>query len=199
MIYLHDMLICLDRPYNYMIGIVYSYEVMKRTAIFFVLALLVLMPCTAIASTSQVSAKEGTCNVTIKQFIVHPATGIAPAKIGFTTYMAGHVTRVRYQALNKSGKVVASCSSYCAHCTKKDICTCSLIIKQPGTYNVKVTAYSTGNCCVEQTKKSAVTVTTAKLVQALNPQFPKRKLPSKTHLQELQNGPGTSVTVPNQL
>ena len=35
---------------------------MKRTAILFVLAILVLMPFTAMASAPQVSCKEGTCN-----------------------------------------------------------------------------------------------------------------------------------------
>jgi hypothetical protein len=131
---------------------------MKRTATFFVLALLVLTLCTTTAGASSSTA----CNVKIVKFIVHPATGTAPAKIGFTTYMSGTVTRVQYQVLNKSGKVVASCGSYCAHCTKKKICTCSLIIKQPGTYDVKVTAYGTGNCHVTQTKKSAFTVKAAK-------------------------------------
>ncbi len=133
---------------------------MKQKAIFLVLALLVLTSCTAIASASSSTA----CNLKITKFYVHPATGVAPAKIGFTTYMEGTVKRVQYQVLDKSGKVVASCSSTCGHCTKQKICTCSLIIKQPGTYDVKVTAYGTGSCSVTQVKKSAVTVTAAKLV-----------------------------------
>jgi PKD repeat protein len=136
---------------------------MKRTAIFFVLALLVLTSCTAMANASQVSSKNA-CNVTIDKFIIHPATGVAPAKIGFTTYMSGNVKSVSYQILDKSGKVVASCRSYCSHCTKKKICTCSLIIKQPGTYDAKVTAYGTGGCSVTQVNKSAITVTSAKLI-----------------------------------
>jgi PKD repeat protein len=127
---------------------------MKRTATFLVLVLLILTLCTATAGASSSTA----CNLKITKFIVHPATGVAPAKIGFTTYMSGTVTRVQYQVLDKSGKVVASCSSFCAHCTKQKICTCSLIIKQPGTYDVKVTAYGTGSCSVTQVKKSAVTI-----------------------------------------
>jgi PKD repeat protein len=127
---------------------------MKRTATFFAFILLVLTLCTVTAGASSSSA----CNLSITKFVVHPSTGTAPAKIGFTTYMAGNVTRVTYQVLNKTGKVVASCSSYCAHCTQKHICTCSLIIKQVGTYDVKVIAYGTGSCSVTQLHKSAVTI-----------------------------------------
>ncbi len=127
---------------------------MKRTGTFILLILLILTLCTATAGASSSTA----CNVKIVKFIVHPATGTAPAKIGFTTYMSGTVTRVTYQVLDKTGKVVASCSSYCVHCTKKHICTCSLTIKQAGTYNVKVTAYGTGSCSVTQLHKSAVTI-----------------------------------------
>lgn len=149
---------------------------MKRTATFFVLALLVLTLCAATAGASSSAA----CNLKINQFTVHPATGVAPAKIGFTTYMAGHVTRVRYTVMNSTtGKTVATCSSYCAHCTKKDICTCSAIIKQPGTYDVKVTAYGTGNCHVEQTKKSAVTVTAAKLIPNFKSTVSKKRVTFK--------------------
>ncbi|HEX3013797.1 MAG TPA: hypothetical protein VHO92_05955 [Methanobacterium sp.] len=115
--------------------------------------------CTATASASSSTA----CNLKITKLTVHPGTGVAPAKIGFTAYMAGTVKRVQYQVLDKSGKVVASCSSTCAHCTRQKICTCSLIIKKPGTYDVKVTAYGTGSCSVTQVKKSAVTITAAKV------------------------------------
>jgi hypothetical protein len=132
---------------------------MKRTTTFFVLALLVLTLCTATAGASSASAA---CNVKIVKFTVNNPTGIAPAKVGFTTYTAGTVKSVQVQVLDKSGKVVASCRSYCTHCTKKHICNCSLTIKKPGTYNVKVTAYGTGNCHVEQTKKSAIKITAKK-------------------------------------
>jgi PKD repeat protein len=128
---------------------------MKRTATFVAFILLVLTLCTATAGASSSSA----CNLSITKFVIHPSTGTAPAKIGFTTYMAGNVTRVRYQVLNKTtGSVVASCSSYCAHCTKKHICTCSLTIKQAGTYDAKVIAYGTGSCSVTLVKKSAITI-----------------------------------------
>jgi hypothetical protein len=131
---------------------------MKRTATFFVLALLVLTLCTATAGASASTA----CNVKIVKFTVNNPTVTAPAKVGFTTYTSGTVKSVQVQVLDKSGKVVASCRSYCTHCTIKHICNCSLIIKKPGTYNVKVTAYGAGNCHVEQTKKSAITVKAAK-------------------------------------
>jgi len=149
---------------------------MKRTTTFFVLVLLVLTLCTATAGASSASAA---CNLKIDKFLVHPATGVAPAKIGFTTYLSGNVTSVKYEVLNKSGKVVASCRSYCSHCTKAHICTCSLIIKQAGTYDVKVTAYGTGNCHVEQTKKSAVTIKDAKLVPSFTYKASSKKVTFK--------------------
>jgi PKD repeat protein len=130
---------------------------MKRKAILFVIALLVLMPFTAMANASSTA-----CDLKITKFTVHPATGVAPAKIGLTTYMAGTVKRVQYQVLDKSGKVVASCSSFCSHCTKQKICTCSLVVKQAGTYDVKVTAYGTGSCSVTQVKKAAIKISSGK-------------------------------------
>ncbi len=112
--------------YNYIIKIVYSYKMMKRTTNFFVLVLLVLTLCTATAGASSSTA----CNVKIVKFTVNNPTGTAPAKIGFTTYTSGTVKSVQYQVLDKHGKVVASCRSYCKHCTVKHICNCSLIIKK---------------------------------------------------------------------
>jgi hypothetical protein len=132
---------------------------MKRTTTFFVLALLVLALCTA---TAGASAGTASCNVKIVKFTVNNPTGIAHAKFGFTTYTAGTVKSVQVQVLDKSGKVVGSCRSYCNHCTKKHICNCSIVINKPGVYDVKVTAYGTGNCHVQQTKKSAITVKAAK-------------------------------------
>jgi len=129
---------------------------MKRTAIFFILLLLVLTSCTAIAGASS------TCNVKINKVVIHPATGVAPAKIGLTTYMSGTVKSVSYQILDKNGKVVASCRSFCSHCTKSHICTCSLKISKAGTYSVKVIAYGTGSCSVSKNLKSAVKITAAK-------------------------------------
>ncbi|WP_292391818.1 hypothetical protein [Methanosarcina sp. UBA5] len=131
---------------------------MKRTTTFFVLALLVLTVCTATAGASASPA----CNLKIVKFTVNNPTGTAPAKIGLTTYTSGTVKIVQYQILDKSGKVVASCRSYCTHCTKKHICNCSLTVKKPGTYDAKVTVYGAGNCHVQQTKKSAITIKAAK-------------------------------------
>lgn len=142
-------------------NVVYSYELMKRTTTFFVLALLALTLCTATAGASSTSTA---CNVKIVKFTVNNPTGTAPAKVGFTTYTAGNVTSVQVQVLDKNGKVVASSRSYCTHCTVKHICNCSLTLKNPGTYNVKVTAYGTGSCHVEQTKKSAITIKAVNLV-----------------------------------
>jgi PKD repeat protein len=146
---------------------------MKRTAMFFVLALLVLMPCTAMASAPQVSNNGSTCtDVKITSFYVHPSTSTVPAKVGFTTYVSGPVKLVRYTVMNSTtGKAVASCNSYCSHCTKKGICTCSVIIKQAGTFDVKLTAYGPKNCHVEQVKKAAVTVAPAKATTKLTAGF----------------------------
>lgn len=121
------------------------------------------MPCTMASASG--SSDGGTCtNIKITKFLVHPPTNVVPAKVGFTTYISGPVKSVKYQVINpKTKKVVASCSSYCAHCTKKGICTCSLTINQSGTFDVKVTAYGPNNCSVQQVKKSAVTVSPAKL------------------------------------
>ena len=154
--FVYIILIILICFLTYIIKVVHLYEMMKRTAIFFILLLLVLTSCTAIAGASS------TCNVKINKVIIHPATGVAPAKIGLTTYMSGTVTSVSYQILDKSGKVVASCRSFCSHCTKSHICTCSLKISKAGTYDVKVIAYGTGSCSVSKTLKSAIKITAAK-------------------------------------
>jgi len=146
-----------NRFYNYIINVVYSYDLMKRTTNFFILVLLVLTLCTATAGASANAA----CNVKIVKFTVNNPTGIAPAKVGFTTYTSGTVKSVQYQVLDKNGKVVASCRSYCTHCTVKHICNCSLIIKKPGTYDAKVTVYGAGNCHVQQIKKSAIKIKAA--------------------------------------
>ncbi len=126
---------------------------MKRTAIFSMLLLLVLASCTAIAGASS------TCDVKINDFVIHPATGVAPAKIGLTTYMSGNVASVSYKILDKSGNVVASCRSFCTHCTQSHICTCSLTVSKAGTYDAIATAYGTGGCSVSKTLKSAITIT----------------------------------------
>lgn len=139
---------------------------MKGIAILFVIALLVLMPFTAMAGAPQVSCKEGTCSdLKITKVIISPTSKASPAKIGFTSYLSGSVKLVQYTVIDpKTGKVVGSSRSYCPKCTKKKICSCSCIIKEPGTYDVKVTAYGSGDCCVNLTKKAAITVTSAKEV-----------------------------------
>ena len=139
---------------------------MKGIAILFVIALLVLMPFTAMAGAPQVSCKEGTCgNLKITKVTINPTSKTVPAKIGFTSYLSGSVKLVQYTVTDpKTGKVVGSARSYCSKCTKKKICSCSCIIKEPGTYDVKVTAYGSGNCCVNLVKKAAITVTNAKEV-----------------------------------
>ena len=140
---------------------------MKRTAILFVLALLVLMPVTAMASAPQVSCKGGTCsNLKITRVMINPASKTVPVKVGFTSYISGPVKLVQYTVTNSvTGKVAASSSSFCSKCTKTGICSCSCIINEPGTYDVKITAYGSGNCCVSLTKKAAITVVApAKLV-----------------------------------
>ena len=131
---------------------------MRRIAIFFVLAILVLMPISAMAASApQVSCKGGTCtNLKITKFTVHPTSKIAPAKVGFTSYISGTVKMVEYKVINsKTGKVAGSCRSFCSKCTKSKICTCTCVVKTPGTYDVKVTAYGSGNCCVTKVIKSA--------------------------------------------
>ena len=130
---------------------------MRRAAIFFVLTILVLLPITSMASANQVSIKGGTCsNLKITKLVINPAGKTAPSKIGFAGYIKGTVKLVQYTVMDsKTGKVVGSCRSFCSKCTKTGICTCSCVIKQPGTYDVKVTAYGSGNCCVTMVKKSA--------------------------------------------
>ncbi|MGB9939576.1 PKD domain-containing protein [Methanosarcina sp.] len=146
---------------------------MKRIAIFFVVALLVLMPFSAMASAPQVSCKGGTCsNLKITKVTINPTSKTAPAKVGFTSYISGPVKLVQYTVIDsKTGKVVGSSSSYCSKCTKKGICTCSYIIKEPGTYNVKVTAYGSGNCCVSLVKKAVITIAPGKTPSEFVPGF----------------------------
>lgn len=131
---------------------------MRRTAIFFVLAILILMPISSMAASApQVSCKGGTCNnLKITKLVIHPTSKTTPAKVGFTSYIKGTVKLVQYTVTDsKTGKVVGSCRSFCSKCTKTGVCTCTCVIKQPGTYNVKVTAYGSGNCCVTMVKKAA--------------------------------------------
>jgi hypothetical protein len=128
---------------------------MKRIATLFVLAVLLLMPITALAGNSQTSCEGGKCsNVKITKLTISPKGEKFPMKVGFTSHISGPVKRVEYVVIDsKTGKKVASCSSFCSKCTKRGICTCSCIIKEPGTYNVKMTAYGPGKCCVSLTKK----------------------------------------------
>lgn len=131
---------------------------MNRTAIFFVLAILVLMPVTAMAGTSQISCEGGTCsNIKITKLTINPTSKTVPVKVGFTGLISGPVKRVQYTVMNSTtGKVAGSCRSYCSKCTKKGICTCTCVITEPGTYDVKMTAYGPGNCCVNLTKKAVI-------------------------------------------
>jgi PKD repeat protein len=146
---------------------------MKRTAILFVLAILVLAPFNAMASAPQVSCKAGTCsNLKITKVTINPTGKTIPVKVGFTSYISGSVKLVQYTVVNsKTGKVVGSSRSYCSKCTKKGICTCTCVIKEAGTYDVKVTAYGSGNCCVNLVKKAAFTVSPSKVSTGLVPSF----------------------------
>lgn len=139
-------------------------EYMKRTAIFFVLLILVLMPFNAMASAPKVSCSAGTCsNLKITKVTVNPTAKTAPATVGFTSYITGSVKLVQYTVVNSTtGKVVGSSRSYCSKCTKKGICTCTCVIKEAGTFDVKVTAYGSGNCCVNTVKKAAFSLAPAK-------------------------------------
>ena len=133
---------------------------MRRIAIFFVLAILVLMPIsTMAASAPQVSCKGGTCtNLKISKVTIHPVSKTAPSKVGFTSYISGKgtVRMVVYTVINsKTGKVAGSCRSFCPKCVNKKICACTCVIKAPGTYDLKVTLYGSGNCCVTKVIKSA--------------------------------------------
>ena len=130
---------------------------MMRITIFIVLAILVLTPFNVMASAPSVSCEEGKCsNLKITKVTINPTSKNAPSKIGFTSHITGPVKLVQYTVVNsKTGKVAGSCRAYCPKCTKKGICSSTCIIKQPGTYDVKVTAYGSGNCCVNMIKKAA--------------------------------------------
>jgi hypothetical protein len=133
---------------------------MRRTAIFLVLAILVLMPIASMASAPQVSCKGGTCsNLKITKLTINPTSKTAPAKVGFTSRITGPVKLVQYTVINsKTGKVAGSCRAYCPKCTKTGVCSSTCIIKGSGKYDVKVTAYGSGNCCVNMVKKAAFTL-----------------------------------------
>lgn len=131
------------------------------------------MPVASMASAPQVSCKGGTCsNLKITKLTINPSSKNAPVKIGFTSYLSGTVKLVEYKAINsKTGKVAGSSRSFCSRCTKKKICACTCVVKEPGTYDVKVTAYGSGNCCVNVVKKAAFTVASTKVPAALVPSF----------------------------
>lgn len=146
---------------------------MRRTAIFCVLAILVLMPIASMASAPAVSCKGGTCkDLKITKLVINPTSKTTPAKVGFATYITGTVKLVEYTAINsKTGKVAGYTRSFCSRCTKAGICACTCVIKEPGTYDVKVTAYGSGNCCVTMVKKAAFTLTSGKEPAVLVPSF----------------------------
>ncbi len=122
------------------------------------------MPLNVMASAPQVSCKGGTCsNLKITKLTINPTSKTAPAKIGFTSYIKGTVKLVEYTIINsKTGKIAGSTRSFCPRCTKKKICACTCIIKEPGTFDVKVTAYGPGNCCITTVKKAAFTIVSSK-------------------------------------
>jgi hypothetical protein len=164
---------------------------MKRVAIFLVLALLVLMPFTAMASAPDVSCKEGKCsNLKITKVSISPATTkTLPAKISFAGYISGPVKLVQYTVIDsKTGKIAGSASSYCSRCTKKGICACSCIIKKPGTYDVKVTAYGSGNCCVSMINKKAVTIVNTKAPADIVPGFKSKVSGKKVSFKDATSG-----------
>lgn len=166
---------------------------MKRTAILFVLAILVLAPFNAMASAPQVSCKAGTCsNLKITKVTINPTGKTIPVKVGFTSYISGSVKLVQYIVVNsKTGKVVGSSRSYCSKCTKKGICTCTCVIKEAGTYDVKVTAYGSGNCCVNLVKKAAFTVSPSKVSTGLVPSFKSIVSGKKVTLKDTTSGAKT--------
>jgi hypothetical protein len=131
---------------------------MKRIATFFVLAVLILMPVTAMADNSQASCEGGKCsNIKITKLTISPKGEKFPMRVGFTGYISGPVKRVEYIVTDsKTGKTAGSCRSFCSKCTKRGICTCSCIIKEPGTYNVKMIAHGPGDCCVTLSKKVVI-------------------------------------------
>jgi PKD repeat protein len=163
---------------------------MKRIAILFVIVLLVLMPVTSMARAPQVSCKGGTCsNLKITKVTINPASKTAPAKVTFTSYISGTVKLVGYTAINsKTGKVAGSSRSFCSRCTKKGICTCSCVIKEPGTYDVKVTAYGSGNCCVTTVKKAAFTIASGKVPANFVPGFKSSISGKKISFKETTSG-----------
>ncbi len=163
---------------------------MKRTAILFVLVILVLAPFNAMASAPQVSCKAGTCsNLKITKVTINPTGKTIPVKVGFTSYISGSVKLVQYTVVNsKTGKVVGSSRSYCSKCTKKGICTCTCVIKEAGTYDVKVTAYGSGNCCVNLVKKAAFTVSPSKVSTGLVPSFKSIVSGKKVTLKDTTSG-----------
>jgi hypothetical protein len=164
---------------------------MKQIAIFLVLALLVLMPFTAMASAPDVSCEKGKCsNLKITKVSISPITSkTAPVKIAFAGYISGPVKLVQYTVTDsKTGKIAGSCSSYCSRCTKKGICACSCIINKPGTYDVKVTAYGSGNCCVSMVNKKAITIGNTKAPADIVPGFKSKVSGKKVSFKDTTSG-----------
>jgi len=134
---------------------------MRRTAILIVLALLILMPVASMAATAPtVSCSGGTCkDLKITSVAISAKSKTAPSKVSFSSHISGTVRMVEYKVVNsKTGKVVGTARSFCPHCTKAHICSCSCVVKKPGTYDVKVTAYGLKNCCISTVKKEAFTL-----------------------------------------
>jgi PKD repeat protein len=103
-----------------------------------------------------------TCkDIKITGLTVSTTNGPAPLKVSYSATFAGSCAKVKYEAINaKTGKVV--CGGTCNTCSKARSCSGSCTITQPGTYNVKVTAYGSNGCCVTYVKYNAITVTDKK-------------------------------------
>jgi hypothetical protein len=147
---------------------------MEKIAAFFVLGLLLLAPVSVAAGASQPSCDGGTCkNLKITKLTINPSGKTVPMKIGFMGVISGPVKRVQYQVINsKTGKVATYCNSYCAKC-KKGKCNCGCTLKEPGTFDVKMTAYGPDNCCVTLIKKAAIVAK-----ESAEPVEPKELTPS---------------------
>ena len=67
------------------------------------------------------------------------------------------VSRVKYTVTNPiTGVEASNCSSYCQKCIKLGKCIFSCGIKNPGIYDVSMTAYGPGRCSVNKVLKDVI-------------------------------------------
>jgi len=161
---------------------------MKRPIALFLLLVLIGMVVPVEAASNNVPCS----NVTISSLTINHPSGVAPLKVGFVGIAKGSVKQAIYTVTDqKTGKVIASSSSFCGMCTRLGICSCSTIVPKAGTFDVTMKVYGKSGCIVTLVKKAAIVVTAAKPIK-LYPGFSSSVSKRTIYLRDQTSGGATS-------